>query len=383
MGKIRKSIVKIIKRMTVALFAILGILIVTGALFVNLSPEFGAKPTQEEIEKYKLTGHYKEGEFTNQIQTSMDMGFKKTVSTVLEFIKGVPNQQPDYSIPVLPVDSLQLEKSKHESKVIWFGHSSFLVQLEELNILLDPMFGDVPAPHPWLGSARYGDSLPIEIEQLPSIDIVIISHDHYDHLDYGSIQKLKDKTKLFFVPLGVGAHLKSWGIEASKIKELDWWHEQQLKDLKIAFTPSRHFSGRGLTDRFSTLWGSWVIQSKNTKLFFSGDGGYGEHFKEIGDKYGPFDFAMIECGQYNSKWADIHMMPEESVQAGLDLKAKLSMPIHWGAFSLSLHSWTEPVERFSKKATALQLNFITPKIGEIVNLEALSNVKLNEWWKQN
>jgi len=221
--------------------------------------------------------------------------------------------------------------------------------------------------------------LPIEIENLPQIDLVLLSHDHYDHLDHGSILKLIKKTKLFFVPLGVGAHLKAWGVSSNQIKELNWWDEQHLKGLQIIFTPSRHFSGRGITDRFSTLWGSWVIKSEKQRIYFSGDGGYGPHFKTIGQQHGPFDFAMIECGQYHKNWADIHMMPEESVQAGIDLNTKLAMPIHWGAFTLSLHSWIDPVERFLKEAKALKLPVITPQIGEIITV-GNEHDQNNHWW---
>jgi L-ascorbate metabolism protein UlaG (beta-lactamase superfamily) len=209
---------------------------------------------------------------------------------------------------------------------------------------------------------------------------MVISHDHYDHLDYGSIQKLKGKTKLFYVPLGVGAHFREWGVKPEQIVEFNWWEEESVEGLKFVFTPARHFSGRGLTNRFSTLWGSWVIQSKNENVFFSGDSGYGVHFKKIGDKFGPFDFAMIECGQYDEKWADIHMTPEESAQAGVDLKTKVAMPIHWGAFSLALHTWTDPVERIIKTAEELNLPLITPAIGDVVHLDSTIQKTVNNWW---
>jgi L-ascorbate metabolism protein UlaG (beta-lactamase superfamily) len=248
------------------------------------------------------------------------------------------------------------------------------------NILIDPMFGPVPAPHPWLGRARFTDGLPLEIAQLPMIDAMLISHDHYDHLDYGSIRALNAKTKEFFVPLGVGAHLRSWGIEASRIHEMDWWDEADHGSLHFAFAPARHFSGRGLTDRFSTLWGSWVIHGKQDSIYFSGDSGYGPHFQEIGAKYGPFDFAMMECGQYNEKWPLIHMMPEETAQAAVDLGAKAMMPIHWGTFVLAMHSWTDPVERVTKRAEELGMPVITPRIGAVVSLDALATFR-ERWWE--
>ncbi len=179
--------------------------------------------------------------------------------------------------------------------------------------------------------------------------------------------------------MGVGSHFKKWGISDELIHEMNWNDQRSLDSILFTFTPSRHFSGRGLTDRFNTLWGSWVIKGKSENIYFSGDGGYGTHFKEIGSMYGPFDFAMIECGQYNEKWNQIHMMPEESAQAAKDLNAKLMMPIHWGAFSLALHSWTDPVERVIKKATELQIPIITPKIGEKIFFNAPEKYN-TEWW---
>ena len=242
------------------------------------------------------------------------------------------------------------------------------------------MFGDVPAPIDLLGGKRFSVELPIEVQKLPKIDAVILSHDHYDHLDYESILKLKDKVDTFYAPLGVGVHLEAWGISKEKIIELDWWQEITVDDLKFVCTPARHFSGRKFNNRQSTLWSSWVIQSSTENIFFSGDSGYDSHFKEIGEKYGPFDFAMMECGQYNEMWPEIHMFPEETAQAAVDVKAKKMMPIHWGAFKLALHSWTDPVERVTKKAEELNLPLITPKIGEPFLLVD-ENINNQDWWK--
>ena len=180
---------------------------------------------------------------------------------------------------------------------------------------------------------------------------------------------MKDKVSKFYAPLGVGLHLREWGVHPAQIVELDWWEEATHEDLVFKCAPAQHFSGRGLSDRGATLWGSWVIQSPTENIFFSGDSGYGPHFKEIGDTYGPFDFAMMECGQYNEMWKEIHMMPEETAQAGIDIKAKFIMPIHWGAFKLAMHSWTDPIERVIKKAQSLDLPVIAPKIGEPIYLE--------------
>lgn len=365
--------------MVILILSIIALIVITGLIFVNTSPEFGGKANETETKQYEESGHFKEGIFVNEIHTSMDMGFSSMISTSIDFIKGVKNGRPDKGLPSIKVDSAETADNQ-KPRLIWFGHSAFLLQIDGKNILIDPMLGDVPAPHPMLGGKRYQKELPIEIEQLPQIDAIIISHDHYDHLDYGSIQKLKAKTKEFYVPLGVGAHLKTWGIKKENIHEMNWWDETTLDSLTLAFTPSRHFSGRGLSDRSKTLWGSWVIKGKSQNIYFSGDGGYGPHFKEIGTKYGPFDFAMMECGQYNEKWHDIHMMPEETAQATADINTKMMMPIHWGSFTLALHSWTDPVERVSKKLKELNQEFIIPKVGESIWLEEIK-VEDSEWWK--
>jgi L-ascorbate metabolism protein UlaG (beta-lactamase superfamily) len=372
---------KIIKMIGLTVGGIILLLVIVGALFVNLSPEFGGKHSKKDIERYSVSTNYKEGNFENIKAPNMDMSFSQTIGTMVDFIKGTPNAKPDFELPVEKVDSLTWEQNDSTNRLFWFGHSSFLLKLDGKNILIDPMLGDVPAPHPWLGGKRYSKELPIEIQKLPQIDIVLISHDHYDHLDYGSIQLLNEKVSQFMVPLGVGAHLREWGIDSLKIQELDWWQESTFENIEFAFTPSRHFSGRGLTDRFSTLWGSWVIKGKSKNLYFSGDSGYGEHFNEIGEKFGPFDFAMMECGQYNEKWADIHMMPEETAKASSEINAKKVMPIHWGAFTLSLHTWTDPVERFTAEAEKINVSYIIPKIGEEIDLNQLV-VNENNWWKK-
>jgi L-ascorbate metabolism protein UlaG (beta-lactamase superfamily) len=371
---------KTVKTIGKAFGAIVGLVLIITIAFMKISPQFGGKHSKEDIKNYQASGHYEDGKFQNLIPTSMDMNFGNMVSALKDFIVGVPRKKPDFDLPVVHIDSVNLETMKNIDRLIWFGHSAFLLQLDGKNILIDPMLGETPAPHPAIGTKRFSSELPIAIEKLPKIDAILISHDHYDHLDYESIKVLKEKTEAFFVPLGVGAHLQSWGIDVTKIKEHNWWDETEFKGIKLAFTPSRHFSGRGLSDNSSTLWGSWVINGKTKNIYFSGDSGYGPHFKEIGEKYGPFDFAMMECGQYDEKWANIHMTPEETAQASIDVKTKVMMPIHWGSFALALHTWDDPVLRVTKKAKELELPITVPKIGEEILLDKV-DVSVNEWWK--
>jgi len=368
--------------MSIIIGSLLLLFILTIILFVNLSPEFGGSATKEQKAVYVKSDNYANGKFLNKGNVKLDMSFGDMRKSLVGFFNPVPNTVPKQNISVQKIDSLNLTTYKDSTRLIWFGHSTFLVQIANRNILIDPMFGKVPAPHPTLGNNRFSKELPIEIEKLPLIDAVLISHDHYDHLDYGSIKRLKDKVNMFYTPLGVGIHLQEWGIEKERIVELDWWQEVEFEELVFRCTPAQHFSGRGLNDRANTLWSSWIIESSTDNIFFSGDSGYGPHFKEIGDKYGPFDFAMMECGQYNELWSDIHMFPEETAQAGVDLKAKLIMPIHWGAFKLGMHPWTEPVERISKKASELNIALITPKIGEIIEFKQLTDDN-SKWWNQD
>ncbi len=358
----------------------MGVVVIATLLFVNLSPEFGGKATQEQKDSYRTSKNYKADKFVNTNTVQLDMSLSDMGKALAGYFRPQLKSTPDESLPIIKIDSLNIAEYKGKSRFFWFGHSAFLVQINHKNILIDPMFGSVPAPHPMLGGKRFSKELPIAIERIPEIDAVLISHDHYDHLDYGSIKKLKNKVKKFYTPLGVGVHLEAWGIPKERIVELDWWQEVSFDELRFVCTPAQHFSGRGFTDRTKALWSSWVIQSDIESIFFSGDSGYAAHFKEIGKKYGPFDFAMMECGQYNELWPDIHMFPEETAQAGLDVKAKTIMPIHWGAFKLAMHPWTDPVERVTKKAKELDIAVITPKIGAPIFLQD-QRLSGEKWWK--
>ena len=367
------------------MISVLGIIIVLLVifyfLFITFNPSFGGDVSKEQRLEYAKSENFENGTFINKQRVQLDMSFSQTLSIARKFFfTKVLNGRPKGDISVQKIDSAQVADYNSPTRFIWFGHSTFLLQMNHKNILIDPMFGDVPAPHPLLGEKRFNQELPIEIEKLPKIEAVIISHDHYDHLDYGSIKKLIDKVDMFYTPLGVGVHLIEWGVDKERIIELDWWEETNYEDLIFRCTPAQHFSGRKLSNRQSTLWSSWVIQSDKENIFFSGDSGYGPHFKEIGEKYGPFDIAMMECGQYNEMWPEIHMFPEETAQAGLDVQAKQIMPIHWGAFKLAMHEWTDPIERVVAKADELKIPVIAPEIGQPIVIEKITYDK-NYWWK--
>ncbi|MBX0334261.1 MBL fold metallo-hydrolase [Pontibacter sp. HSC-14F20] len=363
------------------LLSLLLLLSVAGCSFMHLSPQFGAEAKGERLQLMQTSSNYEDGIFHNPVPTSMEIGFKGYIKMInSRLFDKIENQAPDWPIPIEKLDPGKLENIQDTATVLtWFGHSTFLIELEGKRLLVDPMLGDRASPLSFLGPKRFSDELPITVEDLPFIDAVLISHDHYDHLDYGSIKKLAAKTGHFYVALGVGAHLERWDIPAEKITELDWWDEAELAGIKFVATPARHFSGRGISDRMKTLWTSWVIQGKNDRIFFSGDTGYFEGFREIGERYGPFDITLLECGQYNELWSGIHMMPEETVQANLDLKGKLMMPIHWGGFALAMHSWTDPIERVTKKAKELNVPMTTPRIGEPIILKR--QIPQSKWWE--
>lgn len=261
-------------------------------------------------------------------------------------------------------------------KAAWLGHSSLFINIDGYRILTDPVFERKVT---LAGPARFNRELVLNVHDLPSVDAVIISHDHYDHLNKFSVQQLIERTSVFLVPLRVGKRLEKWGVPPEKIVELNWWEETHPhKGLTIAATPARHFSGRGLFDRNRTLWASWVIRTENHNIFFSGDSGYFSGFKEIGEKYGPFDVTYLECGAYNEAWSNVHMFPEQTAQAFVDLKGKVLQPVHWAAFNLSLHPWYEPIERLTAEAWSRNIHVSTPMIGKVVNYEKTTGAEL--WW---
>jgi L-ascorbate metabolism protein UlaG (beta-lactamase superfamily) len=324
------------------------------------------------------SSHYRDGAFQNRIDTPMYPEGSSTLSVMYHFtFDKTEHTKPDEPLPSIQRD-LHTKPFNGSPVVTWFGHSTTLVQMDGKNILTDPIFSKRASPVSWAGPKAFEGTTGYSVDDLPAIDVVLISHDHYDHLDYNTIVALENKASIFIVPLGVGSHLEHWGIPLDKIVEVDWWTEIPLTDgLTIVSTPSRHFSGRGLAFG-KTSWGSYIIQSGHHKVFFSGDSGYDIHFQQIGEKYGPFDLAMIETGQYNQLWPNIHMMPEQSVQAASDLHAKLLLPVHWSKFELALHPWNEPPSRALQKAEELHIQMITPLIGEAARTDSLFSVK--RWW---
>ncbi len=292
-------------------------------------------------------------------------------------VKGGERTEPEGEIPVVYFSGKDLSgQANSRRKIRWLGHSGVLIEINKTRIMIDPMLSTYASPIP--GFAKRYSNAPIQIEKLPHVDFVLISHDHYDHLDKATVKALADKGSTFFVPSGVDDHLKDWGIKEEQIQSLSWWQEERFKDFRLICVPARHYSKRSLFEENRTLWAGWIIKDQTTRIFFSGDSGYGNHFKIIGDKYGPFDLAIIEIGAYNQLWPYIHSNPENAVQAFLDVGGKLLLPVHWAAFALAKHPWDEPIIWTVNEAKAKNIKLITPKIGEQVDLDL--PIVSNEWW---
>lgn len=265
-----------------------------------------------------------------------------------------------------------------ELQVAWLGHSTLLLEIEGKRLLIDPIFEDYVSPVPVY--AKRFQPPPLPRDSLPRLDAIVISHDHYDHLEKASMLHFAKLGLPFYVPLGVGGHLERWGVNPAQIHELDWWGEASVKGLRLVCTPAQHFSGRGVFDGRKTLWASWSFIGEGRRAFYSGDGGYGPHFKAIGDTLGPFDLTLIENGAYDKQWPHIHMFPEQGVQAHLDLRGKALMPVHWGMFSLANHDWHEPIRRLEAAAKKEGVRVLTPRLGEPVR-PLDSTATYSAWWE--
>lgn len=349
---------------------ILLIFILSVIIFVKVAPQLGARSKGESLKKTEQSRNYHNGKFQNLVKTPMSGENTSILKNGLKFLKKGDEREPKTIVETIRFNKNDFLRADTGITISWFGHSSLIININGTIILTDPVFSEIASPVSFMGVKRFKYTNQFEVEDMPQIDVVLISHDHYDHLDYKTIKKIDSKTRKYYVSLGVAAHLIHWGVKEEKIVEMDWWESNQLNEkLQFISTPSRHFSGRAGYDKDYTLWSSWVIKTENASVYYCGDSGYGSHFKEIGEKYGPFDITFMECGQYNEGWPYIHMMPEQSVQAHIDLKGRIMIPIHWGKFNLSLHKWTEPVERAKNEAKRLKVNLINPVPGEIVRIE--------------
>ncbi len=361
------------------LFCCVFLLYILVRLFL-LTPVFGAESKGEYAERIKNSPQFIKGRFRNFGAKRADMTFSKMPKLMQESSNSKIERKPKRKINWLQRQRSEFEQNHSDDfRATWLGHSALLIEMEGMRFAIDPMLGQAAAPLPF-AVRRFHKSVPLKAEDFPELDAVIYTHDHYDHLDYGSVKKLKHKVKHWYAPLGVGAHLRRWGVDPDAITEVDWWEENTLGHLKLISTSNQHFSGRTFGGRDKTLWCSWVIEGQKNKIYFNGDSGYYDGFRVIGEKYGPFDLCFMECGQYHYMWKENHMTPEESALAFKELKGEKLIPIHWGAFTLAPHSWTDPIERIVYACEQNGIELITPRIGETVVLGKYEPKA--KWWEE-
>lgn len=363
--------------------AAMGALIGGGTLFVN-TPQFGHVPTGERLRRMMKSPHYIDGKFQNlvPVEVMTDSGENRIVAT-WKFLFG------DKSVlsPKQPMLSSKTDiKSlpRDEDVAIWMGHSSFFLRLDGWSILIDPVFSPYASPVFFINKAFAGSNVYTAAD-MPDIDVLAITHDHWDHLDYPTVTALKSKIKHVVCPLGVGEYFEQWGFAPSIIHEDDWdteisLHADGKPDLSVHILPSQHFSGRFLTQN-PTLWCGFAFVTPKRKVYTSGDGGYGAHFKKIGETFGGFDLAIMENGQYNMAWHQIHMLPDETAQAAADIGAKCIIPSHSGKFALARHPWQEPYESLTAASKGKSYHLLTPRIGECVHIDHADSEHFTHWWE--
>jgi L-ascorbate metabolism protein UlaG (beta-lactamase superfamily) len=362
------------QKMSIVLFIIL-VTVSLLAIYLSVRNQLGRNPKGELLKKNQQSANYQNGCFQNLEKASWTI---PSISILTEITKKGGDKEPLKTIPTLPI-SLKDYEEKEDEKVLatWLGHSCLLLKMNGKTILIDPVFSKRASMSSYIGSVKFDYSNDYLVESLPKIDLVLLSHDHYDHLDYQVVQKMKDKVDHFYMPLGVGSHLEFWGVDKQKIREFDWWESAKFEGIEFTATPSRHFSSRALI-RLKTLWCGWSISNGKSKIYFSGDSGYSVAFKLIGERLGPFDLAFVECGQYSKYWPTVHMTPEESVQAAIDVKSKTAIPIHWGKYKLSTHPWYEPPMRLIKKAKTVNQKVAVPQIGQSFSIDSIPEI--NNWF---
>lgn len=367
---------RVLKYMLSGLFVLVFGLVLGACMMLN-QPRFGRPPEGARLLSIQKSPHYADGEFKNIIDTPK---FTKNVSTFSIIRQDLVNPRerlvPDAPIPSLKTDLKNLERT--HDVVVWLGHSSYFIQLGGKRILLDPVFSDHAAPLSFLNKAFAGTNI-YRAEDMPEIDALLISHDHWDHLDHATVVALKEKVAHVVTPLGVGAYFADWGYPVEKIHEADWYGQVNIKDdFTIHVLPARHYSGRLLRQN-KTQWAGFALVSSQRKLFFSGDSGYGPHFAEIGRRFGRFDFVALDAGQYDERWAYIHMTPEEAVKAATNLNAAALLPSHVGRFTIARHAWDEPFIRVASASEGETFRLLTPVIGEAVRLNDKPQEFL-QWW---
>jgi L-ascorbate metabolism protein UlaG (beta-lactamase superfamily) len=346
------------------------------AMLFSGCASFGKHADGERLSRMQQSPEWHDDRFNNSGRVSQDF-----YAAIKRSLESVPNTEPALPVPVHAGDVAQYASPPASGlRVTWFGHSSTLVEIDGARVLTDPIWSERASPAQWIGPRRWF-APPLTLAQLAQVDAVVISHDHYDHLDRATVVALKDRTQaVFVVPLGIGAHLAYWGIPADRIVELDWWQSTKIGALEVTATPSRHASGRLKPQSDQTLWAGYALRGPAHKVWYSGDTGFFPGLSEIGERLGPFDLTLIEAGQYDAAWPDWHLGPEQAVEAHRLVRGKIMQPVHWGLFKLAQHGWTEPAERVLAAAGCVGVQVVTPQPG--LATEPSLALQAQRWWPQ-
>ena len=365
------KVIKIIGLILLILIILILVVIVIGLLFLKLNPSVGKFPNKSEKDLFmNKTSLFHDGEFHNENEFSLMSGKGYPASP-----RKTPREKIKAETPELLTDA-----QEEDLTFTWLGHSSFLLQVGKKNILVDPVLSEYSSPVSFAGPKRFSE-IPITAGQMPKIDVLFLSHDHYDHMDYETIRNLKDKVGKFIVPAGIDSILRGWGVEDDNIHVLFWWENVEIEGICYTLTPAQHFSGRNPLKRNSTLWGGLYISNDLYNIYYTGDGGYSNVFQDVNTKLGPPNLMISECGQYDPSWSSVHMFPEEVIQATLDTKASWMIPVHWGTFCICNHAWDDSIIRVTEKAKEQGIKLATPKIGQTVDFKNIGS--FNEtWWKE-
>ncbi len=342
----------------------------------DIPAQLGGDPTAgPRGERMRRSPQFRDGKFHNTVAGTAG---QPSLKLLRDFVTDIQIRKPKGPIPLVRTVAEPIPPGTAGLQVTWYGHASALVEIEDCRVLIDPVWSERVSPSRLVGPTRLHEP-PVPLHAIGPVDAVVISHDHYDHLDMATIRALAaDEMTTFLVPLGVGAHLERWGLPSERVVELDWNESSTVAGIRFTVTPARHFSGRGLR-RDNTLWGSWVLAGAKRRLFYSGDTGYFDGFARIGEEYGPFDATMIQVGAYSDSWPDIHMMPEDGLRTHLDVCGGVLIPVHWCTYMLSFHSWAEPIERLWRDAKERGVTLAVPRPGERVDVD--NPPEVTPWWQ--